>query len=52
MLGKEEEAKAMVKRLLDAHPTFTVDRFIKGLPARPEDIKPYVDALYKAPFPK
>jgi TolB-like protein/class 3 adenylate cyclase/Tfp pilus assembly protein PilF len=52
-LGMEEEAKAEVQHILTAAPNFTLERYVKGLPAkRPEDIKPYIDALHKIPMPE
>jgi TolB-like protein/Tfp pilus assembly protein PilF len=51
VLGMQEEAKAEVQHILKAAPNFTLERFIRGLPARsPEDIKLYVAALREIPL--
>lgn len=51
--GREKEAKAAAEQVLKASPNFSIDKYInRGLPVKNiEDIKPYVDALRKIPFP-
>ena len=50
-LGRMDEAKEQVQHILKASPNFSIDFFINKLPARrPEDIKPYIDAVRKIPL--
>jgi adenylate cyclase len=51
-LGREEEAKAAVQEVLKINPAFSAKKYEKTLPVNDLDIiKPYVQALRKAPFP-
>jgi adenylate cyclase len=51
--GRIEEAKVEVQYILEAIPNFSVEFYIKKLPARsPEDIKLFAEALRKIPIPE
>jgi len=51
--GRVEEAEAKVQNILEATPNFSLEFYIKKLPARrSEDIKLYTDALRKIPLPE
>jgi TolB-like protein/class 3 adenylate cyclase/Tfp pilus assembly protein PilF len=52
-VGRNDEAMVEVKHILKAAPHFTMENYIERLPARsPEDIKYYIEALRKVPFPE
>ncbi len=52
-LGNKEEALTAAQKVLKKHPNFSVETFIARLPVNDlADIKPYVDALRKVPFPE
>ena len=52
-LGRNDEAEASIQKVLKTNPNFNVEKYIKRLPARsPEDMKYYIEALQKVPFPE
>ena len=51
-LGRDNEAKAEAQYVIKAAPDFSVETYIERLPVKnPEEIKLYIDALRKIPFP-